>query len=264
MAHYQWNAADYAKSSSGQQCWARELIDKLALKGDERLLDIGCGDGKVTAEIAASLPRGSALGVDSSADMIALAQRAYPAEAFGNLRFEQHDARSLPFEGEFDVVFSNAALHWVLDHAPALRGIQRGLKPGGKALLQMGGRGNAADVIAALGTLITSEAWRGFFERFAFPYGFYGPEEYAAWLGDAGLRAVRVELLPKDMVHADRGAFEGWFRTTWLPYTQQVPEEQRAAFTEQLVNTYLAACPPDEQGAVHVNMVRLEVEALKS
>jgi trans-aconitate 2-methyltransferase len=264
MPAYKWDAADYAKSSSEQQRWARELIAKLDLNGDERLLDIGCGDGKVTAEIASNLPRGSVVGVDNSENMIALAQSAYPTEAVPNLRFEKQDASSLPFVSEFDVVFSNAALHWVLDHAPVLRGIQRSLRCGGKALLQMGGSGSAADVIATLDELLASNQWRDCFTGFGFPYGFYGPDEYRQWLHEAKLHAVRAELIPKDMVHRDRPAFEDWLRTTWLPYTQRVPEARRAAFTTQLVDKYLEAHPPDANGAVHVKMVRLEVEAIRS
>jgi trans-aconitate methyltransferase len=264
MSVYKWDAADYAKSSSEQQRWARELIVKLDLKGDERLLDIGCGDGKVTAEIASYLPRGSVMGVDNSESMIALAQRTYPREAVPNLHFEKQDASSLPFESEFDVVFSNATLHWVLDHALVLRGIQRSLKCSGKALLQMGGSGNAADVIATLDELIASNQWRDCFIEFGFPYGFYGPDEYRRWLHEAGLHAVRVELIPKDMVHRDRSAFEDWLRTTWLPYTQRVPEAGRSAFTTQLVDRYLEAHSPDATGAVHVKMVRLEVEAIRA
>jgi len=259
MSQYKWDAADYAKNSSVQQQWARELIAKLALRGDEALLDIGCGDGTVTAEIAARLPRGSVLGVDSSADMVALAQRQFP-----NLRFQHADARSLPFHDEFDIVFSNATLHWVIDHAPVLRGIHASLKPGGKTLLQMGGQGNAADVVSVMDRLIALDEWRSYFEGFSFPYGFYGPVEYSQWLRKAGLQPIRIELIPKDMVQPDRAAFEGWFRTTWLPYTQRVPEDKRQAFVTQLVDAYLANYPPDALGAVHVNMVRLEVEATKN
>ena len=264
IQQYKWDALDYAKSSSAQQQWARELIGKLQLKGDESLLDIGCGDGKVTAEIVASLPKGSVLGVDSSAEMIALAQSQYPANAFPNLHFQRQEARSLPFRDEFTVVFSNATLHWVLDHAPVLQGIHRSLKCGGKALLQMGGRGNAAQVIAVAESVIASREWRGYFEEFSFPYGFYGPDEYREWLREAGLQARRVELIPKDAVHQGREGFEGWFRTTWLPYTQRVPEEKREAFVAQLVDQYLERRPVDEQGLVHVRMVRLEVEAVKN
>ena len=261
---YKWDALDYAKSSSAQQEWARELIRKLKLKGDESLLDIGCGDGKVTAEIVASLPKGSVLGVDSSAEMIALAQSQYPADAFPNLHFRQEDARSLPFRDEFTVVFSNATLHWVLDHAPVLRGIAASLKPGGKALLQMGGRGNAAQVIAVAESVIASQEWRGYFEEFSFPYGFYGPDEYRKWLREAGLQARRVELIPKDAVHQGREGFEGWFRTTWLPYTQRVPEGRQQAFIAEVVDRYLGNHPLDDHGLVHVEMVRLEVEAVKN
>ena len=83
-----WNAADYAANSVVQQTWARELIAKLNLRGDEHILDVGCGDGKVTAEIARSLPDGSVVGTDASAEMIAFAKKTFPPKKFPNLRFQ--------------------------------------------------------------------------------------------------------------------------------------------------------------------------------
>ena len=263
MQTYKWNAVDYAKSSSVQQQWARELIRKLNLKGNESLLDIGSGDGKVTAEIASLLPNGSVMGIDSSKDMIVLAQRMYPRDAFINLQFQREDANNLPFENEFDVIFSNATLHWILDHSPVLRGIFAGLKRNGKVLLQMGGRGNAGEVMAALKRIIIREEWRKCFEGFSFSYGFYGPDEYRNWLREAGLDTKRVELIPKDAAFQGRTGLESWIRTTWLPYTQQVPGEKREIFISQLADDYLRLHPADENGMVHVNMIRLEVEALK-
>jgi trans-aconitate 2-methyltransferase len=262
-----WDAADYAESSAGQQQWARELIAKLGLRGTERLLDVGCGDGKVTAEIAADLPGGSVLGVDNSPSMIDLAGRRFPPETHPNLRFQLEDAGRLPFRDEFDVVFSNATLHWLVDHHPVLRGIRRSLRPGGKALLQMGGRGNAADVLEVVDRIRATDEWRRHFEGFTFPYGFHGPDDYRRWMAEAGLVALRVELIPKDLRHADRAAFEGWFRTTWLPYTQRIPEERRQAFVSQVVDAYLEAHAPTAEagrpGPVTLGMVRLEVEALR-
>lgn len=263
MQTYQWNAVDYAKSSSVQQQWARELIRKLNLKDNETLLDIGSGDGKVTAEIASLIPNGSVMGIDSSEEMIVLAQRMYPRNAFTNLRFQRVDANSLPFENEFDVIFSNATLHWILDHRPVLRGIFASLKRSGKVLLQMGGRGNAGEVMAALKRIIMREEWRRCFDGFSFSYGFYGPDEYRIWLREAGLDTKRVELIPKDAAHQGRSGFESWIRTTWLPYTQQVPEEKREIFISQLADDYLRQHPADENGVVYVKMIRLEVEALK-
>jgi trans-aconitate 2-methyltransferase len=263
MQTYQWNAVDYAKSSCVQQQWAHELINKLNLKGNETLLDIGSGDGKVTAEIAAHLPNGSVIGIDSSEDMIRLAQSMFSPDVFPSLRFQREDASSLPFENKFDIVFSTATLHWILDHRPVLHGIYKSLKYGGKILLQMGGRGNAGEVMDAFTSMIKRDEWRKCFDGFSFSYGFYGPDEYRIWLRKAGLDAKRVELIPKDAVHQGRSAFESWIRTTWLPYTQQVPEEKREIFISQLTDDYLRQHPAGENGVVHVNMMRLEVEASK-
>lgn len=259
----QWNAEEYHKSSSEQQRWARELIAKLALRGDERVLDIGCGDGKVTAEIAAAVPRGSVVGVDNSADMVRFAREAFPNSRFANLNFHLKDASSLDFSDEFDVVFSNAALHWVVDHRPVLRGIARAMKHGGKMLLQMGGAGNAAEVLRVLNEMIAEEPWRAHFADFGFPYGFYSPEEYRPWLSEAGLREIRLELIPKDMVHRGIEGLAAWIRTTWLPYTERVAEPQREKFIGDLARRYLERHPLDANGNVHLRMMRLEVEAVK-
>lgn len=259
-----WNAADYHQHSGEQQRWARELFAKLNLRGDEQVLDIGCGDGKVTAELAVLVPDGHVTGIDSSEQMIAFARAAFPEARHPNLRFRPADARRLDFESRFDVVFSNACLHWVYDHRPVLAGIHRSLRPGGRILLQMGGRGNAAEILALAEEARTLPRWREWFAGFDFRYGFHGSEEYTVWLAEAGLQPCRVELLRKDMVHAGAAGLAGWVRTTWLPYTERVPETLRAAFIEEIVRRYVAAHPPDSTGGVHLDMVRLEVEAVRA
>jgi trans-aconitate 2-methyltransferase len=259
-----WNATDYHRHSSQQQVWARELIAKLNLRGDEHVLDVGCGDGKVTAEIGSRVPGGKVVGVDVSADMIGFAQEAFLNPKHPNLSFRQADASALSFDAEFDVVFSNAVLHWIRDHRPVLAGIARALRPRGRVLLQMGGQGNAADVLAILDAVTSDPAWAPHFKTFSFRYGFYAPAEYQEWLRDAGLTPQRVELIPKDMVHPSADAFAGWFRTTWMPWIQAVPEQRRDDFIELVVQKYLASHPPDADGRVHVRMVRLEVQACKS
>ena len=127
----------------------------------------------------------------------------------------------------------------------------------------MGGRGNAGEVMDALSRMIKREEWRKFFDGFNFAYGFYEPDEYCTWLHEGGLHAKRVELIPKDAVYQGRSGFKSWIRTTWLPYTQQVPEENREVFISQLADDFLRLHPADENGMVHVKMVRLEIEALK-
>ncbi len=250
---YQWNGDDYAANSQVQLQWALELMEKLEPCGDEHLLDIGCGDGKVTAMLAARLDRGRVVGIDNSTSMIESARRSFGSRK--NLEFLLQDAGSLPFEQQFDLVFSNAALHWIIDHRPVLAGIFRALKPGGRVLAQMGGKGNAETVILAMEEVIVRKPWQRYFQNFPFPYGFHGPEEYGSWLKDAGFAIRYIRLVPKDMVHADREKFIGWLRTTWLPYLQRVPDQEQPRFLDQVAAAYLGDA---HQGKVHTPMMRLE------
>ena len=258
-----WDAEDYGRSSSAQHVWARELIAKLRLERGESVLDIGCGDGKVTTEIAALVPNGRVVGIDNSPEMVDFATRSFSGESAHNLLFFLRDAGEMDFTEEFDVVFSNATLHWVIDHRPVLRGICRALRPGGRVLLQMGGRGNAAEILVVMDGLPADPKWQRCFPEPVNPYAFYGPEEYAGWLIEAGLTPVRLELLAKDMAQPGKDGLASWVRTTWLPYTQRVPEEMRDEFVADIVERYAQSHPPDSDGLLHVQMVRLEVEARK-
>jgi len=258
-----WNAAAYAANSVVQQTWARELIAGLKLCGHERVLDVGCGDGKVTAEIARALPGGAVVGVDASAEMIAFAQRTFPAKKNPHLRFLVMDARKIKFTRQFDLLFSNAAWHWVDDHQAILRGASSVLKPGGRLVVSCGGKGNAHDVFIALRPELRLKRWREFFRRMPKPYFFYSPADYEKWLPRSGFRALEVRLAPKDATYAGREGFAAWLRTTWLPYIQRVPESAREEFIAAVADRYLAKHPPDPDGTVHVRMVRLEIDAVK-
>ncbi len=260
---YSWDSHDYARHSTAQFAWATELIAKLNLSGSENLLDMGCGDGKVSAALASMLPRGRVTAIDSSPDMIGLARETHAPDTFPNLTFLLKDVLDMDFSDAFDIAFSNAALHWVKDHERVLANTSRALKTGGRLLFQMGGRGNASEILDTFGQLMGEPAWRAYFEGFVFPYGFHGPEEYRPWLNKAGLREHRVELLPKDMTQAGKEGLAGWIRTTWLPYTRRVPEDLRGEFISAITDAYIKAHPADEKGFVHVPMVRLEVEAVK-
>lgn len=261
---HNWRPEKYEKSSKAQQCWAEELLSKIDIAGSERVLDIGSGDGKITARIAEMVPRGSVLGIDSSEAMVSFAIEKFPEEMHPNLYFQHGDARCLKYDEQFDLVVSFAALHWVSDHGPVLRGIRDALKPGGRAFLTFGGRGNAAGALAIADGMIAEDSWRRSFEVFDFRYAFFGPEEYRIWIEDAGLVPQRVELIQKDMVQPGPEAFAGWIESTWLPYLERVPEDRRREFISEVVGRYLRFHPPDGEGRVHVGMVRLEVAAERS
>ena len=161
------------------------------------------------------------------------------------------------------MIFSNAALHWIVNQKAVLQGVQRSLKTGGRVLFQMAGKGNAQVVLGILDDLLAEESWKEFFKCFAFPYGFFSAEEYAAFLFEAGLKPLRVELFSKDMKHAGEKGLAGWIRTTWLPYTERLPFEKRDKFVKEIVKRYIKNHPIDADGIVHLGMIRLEVEACK-
>ena len=198
---YRWDAAEYARHSAGQLAWARELIPKLALAGDEQVLDIGCGDGKVTAAIADCLPRGGILGMDSSPGMVDLARGRFPRDTHPQPGFHPHGrappGSRLPVSIRFFPMprsIGSAITGVPAPHPEALR-------PGGRMLFQMGGRGNAADIVTRRLPRDGPAEWAPHFTDFAFPYGFHGPEEYEGWLHEAGFVPRRLELMEKDLCH---------------------------------------------------------------
>ena len=257
-AKHKWDAKDYAKNSSAQESWANELVGKLALQGNEHLLDIGCGDGKITNSIAQKLANGMVVGIDRSESMIELAKDQFDLP---HLSFYTMDAKEISIKEKFDVAFSNAALHWVKDHNAILVGLKKCLNSNAKILFQMGGYGNAQGVLEVVDHVIASEKWKKYFDNFVFPYNFCDVPDYEKWLPNAGYKAKRIELIAKDMVHENEEALKGWLRTTWFPYTDQLPENKKEEFLSLIIEQYTNANPVDLEGKTHVNMVRLEVEA---
>jgi trans-aconitate methyltransferase len=139
MAH-EFDGKKYEKASAHQREWGARLITELELQGSERVLDLGCGDGSLSARISGLLPDGEVVGIDASRGMI---DAARPKER-GNLRFVLMDIDHIDFIDEFDVVFSNATLHWVKDHRRLLCNVVKALRDGGKLRFNFAGDGNCA------------------------------------------------------------------------------------------------------------------------
>ena len=188
MKNYKWDAQEYEKHSQGQQKWGRELLQKISLKGTENVLDLGCGDGKISAEISKIVSEGSIIGVDNSAGMIQLATDRHPVDLYSNLSFQEMDAKNLDFNDRFDLIFSNAVLHWVSDQKTVVKGMYKSLKQGGRVLIQMGGKGNAAEIVNVLSELQTEKKWHSYFNEFNFPFYFPGTNEYETLLIDCGFK----------------------------------------------------------------------------
>lgn len=235
----EWDAKDYHGQSRLQEVLADEHLGWLPLEGWERMLDVGCGDGKVTAGVAARLlPRGSVVGIDPCRDMVAFARSRYGPARCPNLRFEVADARDLPFCAEFDRVVSFNALHWVPQAEAALRSIRRALSPGGLALLEFVPGADAGRVERVIEEVRRRPRWAGWFWGFRDPFAHLDATGYAALARRAGLEVVRVETEERTWDFGSREAFLGFLRTTSFAWTGRLPPARRGPFLEEVLGRY--------------------------
>lgn len=245
----EWQAGEYNRHSRLQQVMAEELLSLLTLRGNERVLDVGCGDGKITAEIAARVPAGSVLGVDPSHRMIEFAASSFGTPAAPNLAFTVADARQLKFRDEFDLVVSFNALHWVHEQAAALGAIRAALKPGGTARLRFVGSGPRKALECVIEDVRRRAPWAGYFPNEREPFAHFTPDEYRAIAERAGLEVVHLDIEDRAWDFQTRDAFLGFARATFVEWTRRLPEEKREPFIVEALDAYqaIAAGTPTER-----------------
>lgn len=218
MTAQQWNAARYGAEARFVADLAAPLVDLLAPRPGERILDLGCGDGVLAAEIQA---RGATvIGIDASGEMVAAARalgvdaRVIPGEA-------------MAFERAFDGVFSNAALHWMTDLATVFAGVARALKPNGRFVAEMGGEGNVGSVVAAL-----EQAFRGRGLKPPRPWIFPSPEAAATLLSGGGFRIEMLELFERPTRLP--GDLSAWLEVFAGDYLALLPASERSGLVEEV------------------------------
>ncbi len=247
-AGQRWFADRYAENARFVADLGVPLLDMLAPKPGERILDLGCGDGALTEKIAASGAR--VVGIDASPDQIAAAQaRGLDAKVV--------DGHSLGFEAEFDAILTNAALHWMTRPDEVVAGMHRALVPGGRVVGEMGGRGNVAIIT---GELIGAMARRGIDGEAAFPWYFPDADDYAARLEAAGFAVESIALI--DRPTKLPGDITGWLATFAEAFVLAVPETMRAAFIDE-VREALRPRLVDAAGVWVADYVRLRFVAFK-
>ncbi|MDR5906899.1 class I SAM-dependent methyltransferase [Franzmannia qiaohouensis] len=241
-----WNADDYARHADFVPTLGSDVVKLLAPQAGERILDLGCGDGALTERLAKLGV--DVLGVDASEAMVEAArERRITAQVI--------DAHQLPFDHEFDAVFSNAALHWMLEPQAVIAGVKRALKPGGRFVAEFGGHGNVAAICTAL---LASLQFRGISARGRHPWYFPTAEEYRRLLENAGFRVEEIALIPRPT--ALPTGMAGWLETFANPFLHGLDEDVREAILENTL-TLLAHSLRDDTGHWSADYVRLRVRA---
>jgi trans-aconitate methyltransferase len=189
------------------------VVELLQPRAGERILDLGCGPGQLTKKIAES--GAEVIGLDASPEMIGQARRNYP-----ELRFVLQDAAGMQFENEFDAVFSNAALHWMLDPASVVGGVARALRPGGRFVLEMGGKGNIRTIVETIHT-VTGKYRNGPLpaSRQYYP----SISEYTSILEAHGLEVRTAQLFDRPTPLEGETGIENWLKQFKLYYFENLP-----------------------------------------
>jgi len=242
-----WDAASYQRVSVPHEEWARSILDRLELGGDETVLDAGCGSGRVTSLLIEQLPEGRVVAVDGSPSM---------AEKVREVLRPQDEALvsdlvELELEDQVDAIFSSAVFHWVLDHDALFSALRGVLRPGGKFASQCGGAGNIDRLRDVTREVQEREPYAGYFDGFEEPWNYAGAEETEERLARAGFTEARAWLQPWRIVPPSPAEF---LATVCLgPHIDRLPEDLREPFVAEV----LAAEPEP----LTLDYVRLNIEA---
>lgn len=231
MTH-EFDGRKYEQASAHQREWGAKLIAELGLRGDEAVLDLGCGDGGLTERIADLVPDGEVLGIDASRGMI---ETAGPRSR-ANLSFLLMDIDEIDFDDRFDLVFSNAAPHWIKDHRRLLRNVRRALRAGGSARFNFGAEGNCATFFRVIREAMARPEFSAHFAAFEWPWTMPAVDAYLEIARSSGLREVRVWGENADRYFPDEGALIRWIdQPSLVPFLPRVADRDREAFRSYVI-----------------------------
>jgi trans-aconitate 2-methyltransferase len=224
-----WDAHTYDRVSTPQVQWAEQVLGRLELRGDETVLDAGCGSGRVTAMLLERLPRGRVVAVDGSPSMIDAAREALPPD---RVQFLVTDLVHLSLDAPVDAVFSNAVFHWIADHDRLFAALHAALRPGGQLVAQCGGEGNVAAFLAAMARVGGRKPYARHLAGWR-PWNFASPEATEERLRRAGFAQARCWRSERRVVPEEAASFA---RTVCLgAHLDRLPESLREAYVSDVL-----------------------------
>lgn len=259
MGTFEFNGKKYRQASRHQKEWGRRLMAELELNGNEAILDLGCGDGVLTDQLALLVPDGRIVGLDASEGMIQTAMQ----NKRDNLDFIQMDINEMDYTNEFDVIYSNAALHWVKDHIRLIRNVYKALKPGGIIQWNFAGDGTTENFIHTVRALMKDDIFKEYFQDFDWPWFMPERAEYEKLIRDGGFSSVYVEEENADRYFTDTDEMIRWIdQPCIVPFLQCIPAEKKDRFRHDIIQAMIRkAKQPD--GTCFETFQRIKVHAVK-
>lgn len=251
-----WDAARYHLLSNPQVGWGRRVLERLAPRPGERILDLGCGTGRLTAELAATLGHGTIVAIDRSETMLRQASsQAWPgphrvedatlASGHHHVYFVRADGACLPFVDTFDAVLSTATFHWIHDHELLFASIYRALAAGGRLVAQCGGGPNLQRLYDRAEDLIALPHFEPYFDRWRDPWLFADVPSTIHRLREAAFTAIDVYLEQAPTTLPDRQTYRDFIETVCLrEHLARLPESARDEFLDLLTDQAASDDPP--------------------
>jgi trans-aconitate 2-methyltransferase len=234
-----WDAENYHRVSTVQESWATELLEKRKIGEYEVVMDAGCGTGRVTGTIANAVKKGRVYAVDIDVNMITKAKENL--KDFSNITFIKSDISEVRLPEKIDLIFSNAAIHWILDHKKLFSNFWELLKPNGELLIQCGGKGNLELVHTILEKLRKGNTFKHYFADWKSPWNFASPADVKKTLSDIGFNDTQAQLKKKTAKFENHEEFVLFMKTVVMkPYLAYLPadnnNETRNSFMGEFIN----------------------------
>ncbi|HXA27723.1 MAG TPA: methyltransferase domain-containing protein [Candidatus Angelobacter sp.] len=226
MTASDWDGSTYHRVSGPQLGWGRKVLARLDLRGDETVIDAGCGSGRLTAELLDRLPGGRVIAVDASPSMLKVAAREL--ERFGDrVELVHSDLLALDMDRVADVIVSTATFHWVLDHPALFARLHSALRPGGRLLAQCGGDGNLDRIRGRARRLLEAEPFAPHMAGFTPPWEYADPQTTAQRLTAAGFTEVSTGAEDALTVLDSEPAYREFLATVIMrPYLDALPDDR--------------------------------------
>jgi trans-aconitate 2-methyltransferase len=259
---FEFNPQDYIETSDPQQAWGKTLIQELNFKGHESILDLGCGDGRLTALLARQVPSGYVIGIDASRQMTAAARERHRDQA--NVSFRTLDINHLCCENEFDVVFSNAALHWVHDHKGLMTNVHRALKSRGLIRFNYAGNGHCIGLMRRLTETMAEPEFAPLFTDFLWPWNMATTKDTSKLVADAGFDGVKVWKENEEVHFSDQNTLISWMdHLSLVPFLAAIKDcQKQQRFRDRIIEHMILEMRQPDDTFVEVSC-RLNVQALK-
>jgi trans-aconitate methyltransferase len=234
--NYEFDGKKYEKASTHQKEWGNKLISELNLTGNEKILDLGCGDGKLTADLANLVPNGFVLGIDASKGMIEVAK----GKETENLKFQLIDINNLTLSDKFDIIFSNATLHWIKNHKKLWGDVIDLLSACGIVRCNFAGNGTCLHFFKIIKQTMALEEYQSYFVNFEWPWYMPDIDEYKKIVEQFPFSEIKVWGENADRFFQNKEAIIGWInQPSIVPFLKYIEENKKEEFRNYVIEQML-------------------------